>query len=84
MELILYFLLCIAVYYLVRVYLLKEHLTLQEVSTDYKKLDKKLDSLEDEYKALQQKIDSQEKTMSKASSQASALTASLSSAIKTA
>jgi hypothetical protein len=33
-------------YYVVRVYLLKEHLTLQEVSADYKKLDKKLDSLE--------------------------------------
>jgi predicted nucleic acid-binding Zn-ribbon protein len=51
------------------------------VNTDYKKLDKKIDSLQEEYKALHQKIDSQEKTMSKASSQASAINANLSNAI---
>jgi septal ring factor EnvC (AmiA/AmiB activator) len=82
MELVLYFLLCVAVYYVVRLYILKEHLTLEEVSTEYKQLDKKIDSLEKEYKSLQQKIDSQEKTMSKASNQASSLSASLSSAIR--
>jgi len=84
MELFLYVILLVIVYYFTRVYLLKEHLTLEEVNTDYKKLDKKIGSLEEEYRALQQKIDSQEKTMSKASSQASAINASLSSAIKTA
>jgi septal ring factor EnvC (AmiA/AmiB activator) len=82
MEAVLYFLLCVVVYYFIRVYLLKEHLTLQEVSTEYKQLDKKIDSLQDEYKALQQKIESQEATMNKASSQASALTSSLSAAIR--
>jgi septal ring factor EnvC (AmiA/AmiB activator) len=82
MEAVLYFFLCVVVYYFVRVYLLKEHLTLQEVSTEYKQLDKKIDSLQDEYKALQQKIVSQENTMNKASSQASALTSSLSAAIR--
>ena len=82
MELVLYVLLCVVVYYLVRVYMLKEHLTLEEVNTDYKKLHKKIGSLEEEYKSLQQKIDSQEKTMSKASSQASAINSSLSAAIR--
>jgi septal ring factor EnvC (AmiA/AmiB activator) len=81
MELFLYILLLGLAYYFTRVYLLKEHLTLEEVNTDYKKLDKKIDSLEEEYKSLQQKIDSQEKTMSKASSQASAINSNLSNAI---
>jgi len=83
MELFLYLLLLGLAYYFTRVYLLKEHLTLEEVNTDYKKLHKKIGSLEEEYKSLQQKIDSQEKTMSKASAQASAINANLSNAIKT-
>jgi septal ring factor EnvC (AmiA/AmiB activator) len=82
MELFLYGILAVVVYYFTRVYLLKEHLTLEEVNSDYKKLDKKIDSLEHEYRSLHQKIDSQEKTMSKASDQAKAINSSLTSAIR--
>lgn len=69
-------------FFLVRVYLFRENLTLQELDTDNKKLTKKIDKVQSEYEALTQKIDKQQKTMKDASDKATSLSTSITAAVR--
>jgi chaperonin cofactor prefoldin len=69
---------CVLVYLLVSVFQSREYLTLQEVDTEGKALDKRVTALESEYSAIQQKLDSQQSTMKAAGDQAAAAKASIS------
>lgn len=79
----LYFLLLVAIFLLVRIYFLRENLTLQELDTDNKKLNKKIEKVQNEYEAIQQKLDQQQKTMKDASDKATALSSNLTAAVRT-
>ena len=82
MEYILYLLLMIATFFLVRLYVFRENLTLQELETQNKKLIKKVDKVQTEYEALTQKIDKQQKTMKDASDKATSLSTSITAAVR--
>ena len=76
MYLFLFVLVCL----LVNVLTSREYLTLQEVESESKKLNKRVNALESDYTAIQQKLDSQQKTMKSAGDQAAAAKASISAA----
>lgn len=82
MEIILYMILAFLTYYLIRIYILRENLTLDDLNKDNKNLHEKVDKLHNEYEVIHQKIDKQDKAMGKASDQVSSLHSSITSAIK--
>jgi len=55
----------------------REHLTLEEVSAESKKLDTKVKKLENEYKELHNTVETQEKRMGGAASEAAGKLATL-------
>lgn len=77
---ILYFLLMILVFLIVRVYYLRENLTMQELETQTLKIDKNLKQTQSEFKSFMDKYEEDQKRMKDASDQATSAQAALSAA----
>lgn len=77
---ILYFLLMILVFLIVRVYYLRENLTMQELETQTLKIDKNLKKTQSDFKSFMDKYEEDQKRMKNASDQATSAQAALSAA----
>ena len=77
---ILYFLLMILVFLIVRVYYLRENLTMQELETQTLKIDKNLKKTQSDFKSFMEKYEEDQKRMKNASDQATTAQAALSAA----
>jgi Skp family chaperone for outer membrane proteins len=77
---ILYFLLMILVFLIVKVYYLRENLTMQELETQTLKIDKNLKKTQSDFKSFMDKYEEDQKRMKDASDQATSAQAALSAA----
>jgi hypothetical protein len=77
---ILYFLLMILVFLIIKVYYLRENLTMQELETQTLKTDKNLKQTQSEFKSFMDKYEEDQKRMKDASDQATSAQAALSAA----
>lgn len=77
---ILYLLLMILVFLIVRVYYLREKLTMQELETQTLKIDKNLKQTQTDFKSFMDKYEEDQKRMKDASNQATSAQAALSAA----
>lgn len=76
----LYFLLMILVFLIVRVYYLRENLTMQELETQTLEIDKNLKETQSEFKSFMDKYEEDQKRMKDASDKATSAQAALSAA----
>jgi hypothetical protein len=79
---ILYFLLMILVFLIVRVYYLRENLTMQELETQTLKIDKNLKQTQTDFKSFMEKYEEDQKRMKDASDKATSAQAALSAAAR--
>lgn len=79
---ILYFLLMILVFLIIRVYYLRENLTMQELETQTLKIDKNLKKTQSDFKSFMDKYEEDQKRMKDASDQATSAQAALSAAAR--
>jgi hypothetical protein len=77
---ILYLLLMILVFLIVKVYYLRENLTMQELETQTLKIDKNLKKTQSDFKSFMDKYEEDQKRMKDASDQATSAQAALSAA----
>lgn len=77
---ILYFLLMILVFLIIKVYYLRENLTMQELETQTLKTDKNLKQTQSEFKSFMDKYEEDQKRMKDASDKATSAQAALSAA----
>jgi Skp family chaperone for outer membrane proteins len=77
---ILYLLLMILVFLIVKVYYLRENLTMQELETQTLKTDKNLKKTQSDFKSFMDKYEEDQKRMKNASDQATSAQAALSAA----
>ncbi len=77
---ILYLLLMILVFLIVKVYYLRENLTMQELETQTLKIDKNLKKTQSDFKSFMDKYEEDQKRMKDASNQATSAQAALSAA----
>lgn len=77
---ILYFLLMILVFLIVKVYYLRENLTMQELEIQTLKIDKNLKQTQSEFKSFMDKYEEDQKRMKDASDKATSAQAALSAA----
>jgi predicted Holliday junction resolvase-like endonuclease len=75
---ILYFLLMILVFLIIKVYYLRENLTMQELETQTLKIDKNLKQTQSEFKSFMDKYEEDQKRMKDASDKATSAQAALS------
>jgi peptidoglycan hydrolase CwlO-like protein len=77
---ILYFLLMILVFLIIKVYYLRENLTMQELETQTLKTDKNLKQTQSEFKSFMNKYEEDQKKIKDASDKATSAQAALSAA----
>jgi hypothetical protein len=77
---ILYFLLMILIFLIIKVYYLRENLTMQELETQTLKIDKNLKQTQNEFKSFMDKYEEDQKRMKDASDKATSAQAALSAA----
>ena len=77
---ILYLLLMILVFLIVKVYYLRENLTMQELETQTLKIDENLKKTQSDFKSFMDKYEEDQKRMKNASDQATSAQAALSAA----
>ena len=77
---VLYLLLMILVFLIVKVYYLRENLTMQELETQTLKIDKNLKKTQSDFKSFIDKYEEDQKRMKDASDQATSAQAALSAA----
>jgi predicted Holliday junction resolvase-like endonuclease len=77
---ILYLLLMILVFLVVRVYYLRENLTMQELETQTLKIDKNLKETQSDFKSFMEKYEEDQKRIKDASDKATSAQAALSAA----
>jgi len=77
---ILYFLLMILVFLIVKVYYLRENLTMQELETQTLKIDKNLKKTQSDFKSFIEKYEEDQKRVKDASDKATSAQAALSAA----
>ena len=77
---ILYFLLMILVFLIVKVYYLRENLTMQELESETLKIDKNLKQTQSEFKSFMNKYEEDQKKIKDASDKATSAQAALSAA----
>jgi predicted Holliday junction resolvase-like endonuclease len=77
---VLYFLLMILVFLIIKVYYLRENLTMQELETQTLKTDKNLKQTQSEFKSFMDKYEEDQKRMKDASDKATSAQAALSAA----
>jgi hypothetical protein len=77
---ILYFLLMILVFLIVKVYYLRENLTMQELESETLKIDKNLKQTQSEFKSFINKYEEDQKKIKDASDKATSAQAALSAA----
>lgn len=79
---VLYLLLMILVFLIVKVYYLRENLTMQELETQTLKIDKNLKKTQSDFKSFMDKYEEDQKRMKDASDQATSAQAALSAAAR--